>query len=119
MHDVTYIDATIDQLQQHVRSAQMLVKRKVLPGSRYAFTAELEQANRLIEQLRLLLERSGMSRRLGFVPDGDGVQPVIINPVNRSHEASEEGAGLPGGGAEQAGPPSVGTAEPLLERPTE
>ena len=80
--EVTYIDAALDRLQEHVRAVQILVKRKVLPGGRYAFTAELDSANTLIEQMRELLRRSGMDRRLGFVPEGGGVQPVLVNPVN-------------------------------------
>lgn len=116
--NVTYIDASLQQLQRHLQTLQLLVYKKVLPNSRYAFTAELTQANTLVEQIAMLLERSGMSKRLGFVPNRDGtVQPVAVGPVNGLDALSAEGAGVPGGQAERAVVEGAEAAEPVLERP--
>lgn len=96
--DVTYIDATLDRLHEHVRATQRLVKSRVLPGSRYHFTRELEQADTLVAQIKELLERSGMSRRLGFVNADGAVQPVMVGPVNPHDATGAEGSGVPAAG---------------------
>jgi len=77
------------------------VKRKVLPQQRGRFVMRLREVNTLVEQMRELLERSGMIHRIGFVREGESVQPVMLSPpaesVNDPDATTTEGAGVSGG----------------------
>jgi len=79
--DIIYVEDVLSTLRAHIVSVQNLVVRKVLPGARRDFTQELGAAYHRVEQLRELMSRSGMGKRLGFVQESGAIQPVIANEV--------------------------------------
>lgn len=94
------IGAALDELQAHFVELDGLVKRSLLVNQRYRIVKRLRAVNTLVEQMRELLKRSGMLHRLGFVQDGEAVQPVILQPaesVNQPDATVTEGSDLPGG----------------------
>jgi hypothetical protein len=100
--NVQYLDVTIQRVQDSLVELQGLVQAKVLPQSRYAFTKRIQAAHTLLEQTQELLDRSGMGKRLGFVPTDQGTQCVMMHRpegVKALDEVESEGAGLPDGDA--------------------
>ena len=82
---VTYVGEVLEQLSQNLEQLQMMVKLKVLPGSRAPLTLKIRDAHTQVQQVRELLDRANMSKRLGFVQQNDEIQPVMTeapDPVN-------------------------------------
>lgn len=92
------IGEALTELQDHLVALDGLVKRKVLPNQRGGLVQRLRAVHTLSEQMRELLDRSGMLHRLGFVQEGQTVQPVMRQapePVNQPDEIATEGSGVP------------------------
>lgn len=95
--NVTFVNAVIEELQGHLATLHKLVQKRVLPNSRYPLIRELDAVNTLCEQVKELLQRSGMDRRLGFLREGETVQPVMLDRVNDPDATKQEGSGLQDG----------------------
>lgn len=80
LENVVFVDDTVKKVQALLIEVQKLVKSQVLPKSRYPITKRLIEAAVMTEQVLELLNRSGMSRRLGFRQQDGVTQPVMLGP---------------------------------------
>lgn len=75
--DVTYLDDVMALLKVKLNEAGMAAQTKVLPGARAKVMAPLREANVLLGSATEVLMRSGMGKKLGFVKNQSGIQPVM------------------------------------------
>ena len=83
--DVTYVDDALGKLLDTLAELQALVRKRVISPSRAPLTLRIQQAVTQTEQVRELLNRANMGKRLGFVKEKTGIQPVMMTlpePVN-------------------------------------
>jgi hypothetical protein len=82
---VTYVGDMLAQLLGQLEQLQTQVHKKVLPSCRAPLTLRIREAYTIAQQVRELLDRAGMSKKLGFVEQNKQIQPVMMvtpEPVN-------------------------------------
>lgn len=83
--DVTYVDDMLARLLDRLERLQEQVHKRVLPSSRAPLTLRIREAYTMAQQVRELLDRAKLSKKLGFVEQDKQIQPVIVTapePVN-------------------------------------
>ena len=85
MSDVTYLDDVLKDLLERLVKLQLDVRKRVLPAKRAPMTLQLREAYTQVEQIRELVNRAKLGKRLGFVKENGTIQPVMAaapEPVN-------------------------------------
>jgi len=88
--DVTYLGDVVTMIKEKLDTAVIATRTKVLPGARTPVIIPLMEANALLASVSEVLERSGMGKRLGFIKQQNGIQPVMSAVADMADKATQQ-----------------------------